>query len=43
MCCPAAYMGADILLDKLLEEKPNSLIKQSWASEELQGTTLNAG
>jgi gamma-glutamyl hercynylcysteine S-oxide hydrolase len=42
MCRLAAYMGPDLLLHKLLEEEPNSLLKQSWASEELQGTTLNA-
>ena len=42
MCRLAAYMGQDLLLHKLLDEPPNSLIKQSWASEELVGTTLNA-
>ena len=42
MCRLAAYLGPDLLLHKLLEENPNSLVKQSWASEELQGTTLNA-
>jgi glutamine amidotransferase len=42
MCRLTAYLGPDLLLHKLLEEEPNSLVKQSWASEELQGTTLNA-
>ena len=42
MCRLAAYMGPDLLLHKLIEEGPNSLVRQSWASEELQGTTLNA-
>jgi len=42
MCRLAAYLGPDLLLHKLLEENPNSLLKQSWASEELSGTTLNA-
>jgi len=42
MCRLAAYMGPELLLHKLLEEGPNSLLKQSWASEELEGTSLNA-
>ncbi len=42
MCRLAAYMGPELLLHKLLQEAPNSLFRQSWASEELQGTTLNA-
>jgi len=42
MCRLAAYLGPDLLLHQLLEETPNSLFKQSWASEKLQGTTLNA-
>lgn len=42
MCRLAAYMGPEIPLASLLEEGPNSLYKQSWACEELQGTSLNA-
>ncbi len=42
MCRLAAYLGADLLLHRLLDEAPHSLIKQSWASEQLQGTRLNA-
>ena len=42
MCRLAAYLGPELPLQQLLDEPPNSLIKQSWASEELQGTTLNA-
>ncbi|MFT5132637.1 MAG: glutamine amidotransferase [Gammaproteobacteria bacterium] len=42
MCRLAAYIGPDLFLNRLLEENPNSLVKQSWASEELRGTTLNA-
>jgi gamma-glutamyl hercynylcysteine S-oxide hydrolase len=41
MCRLAAYLGPDLLLHKLLQENPNSLLKQSWASEELSSTTLN--
>lgn len=41
MCRLAAYMGPTLPLGRLLEEGPNSLFKQSWASEELVGTTLN--
>lgn len=42
MCRLAAYMGPEIPLRNLLEEGSNSLYKQSWACEELQGTNLNA-
>ena len=42
MCRLAAYLGPDLFLHKLLEEEPHSLFKQSWASEELRGTCLNA-
>jgi gamma-glutamyl hercynylcysteine S-oxide hydrolase len=42
MCRLAAYLGPDLFLQKLLEEEPHSLFKQSWASEELRGTCLNA-
>ncbi len=42
MCRLARYFGPEILLHTLLEEGSHSLTKQSWASEELQGTTLNA-
>jgi len=41
MCRLAAYMGPELPLHRLLNEGPNSLFKQSWASEELRGTTLN--
>lgn len=42
MCLHAAYMGPDLLLHKRLEKGPNALLKQSWASEELEGARLNA-
>jgi len=42
MCRLAAYLGQDLLLHKLLNEPPNSLIKQSWDAEELREATLNA-
>jgi glutamine amidotransferase len=42
MCRLAAYIGPDLFLHKLLDEEPHSLFKQSWASEELRSTCLNA-
>ncbi len=42
MCRLAAYLGPELILQKLLEEEPHSLIRQSWACKELQGTSLNA-
>ena len=42
MCRLAAYLGRNLLLHRLLDEPPNSLIKQSWAAEELREATLNA-
>lgn len=42
MCRLAAYLGPELMLKQLLDEDPNSLITQSWASQELQGTSLNA-
>ncbi len=42
MCRLAAYLGPDLLLHRLLNEPPNSLIKQSWAAQELREVSLNA-
>ncbi|NKB37835.1 MAG: class II glutamine amidotransferase [Gammaproteobacteria bacterium] len=42
MCRLAAYLGPELILKNLLEEDPHSLLKQSWACNELQGTSLNA-
>ena len=42
MCRLAAYVGPEIPLGQLIHEGSNSLYKQSWASTELRGTTLNA-
>ena len=42
MCRLAAYRGPDLFLERLLNEEPHSLVKQSWACRELAGTTLNA-
>lgn len=42
MCRLAAYLGPELILQNLLEEEPHSLVRQSWACKELQGTSLNA-
>lgn len=42
MCRLAAYLGPEVLLQRLLGEAPHSLVKQAWASEQLVGTSLNA-
>lgn len=42
MCRLAAYSGPELLLEKLFHENPHSLYTQSWASEEMKETSLNA-
>ncbi len=42
MCRLAAYHGPKLPLERLLNEEPHSLVRQSWACRELSGTTLNA-
>ncbi|MFQ5661010.1 MAG: class II glutamine amidotransferase [Gammaproteobacteria bacterium] len=42
MCRLAAYIGPELLLSRLLEEPPHSLIQQSWAPEEMNEARLNA-
>ena len=42
MCRLAAYLGPSILLDQFLLQPPHSLIKQSWAPEEMEEAVLNA-
>jgi glutamine amidotransferase len=42
MCRLAAYLGTEITLSLFLQEHEHSLVKQSWAPQEMQGGTLNA-
>ncbi len=42
MCRLAAYLGAEITLSQFLLEPEHSLVKQSWAPNEMQDGTLNA-
>lgn len=42
MCRLAAYIGPEIRLSRLLDEQPHSLVKQSWAPEEMHEAKLNA-
>ena len=42
MCRLAAYLGTEIKLSQFLQEPEHSLIRQSWAPEEMQDGTLNA-
>ncbi len=41
MCRLAAYIGQELLLSRFLQEPSHSLIKQSWAPEELNEAKLN--
>ena len=42
MCRLAAYLGSNISLSKFLLEPEHSLVKQSWAPQEMADATLNA-
>ena len=42
MCRLAAYLGPEIYLARLLDDQPNSLIRQSWDPREMQEAKLNA-
>ena len=42
MCRLAAYRGPTLRLEQLIHTGEHSLMTQSWACRELQGTTLNA-
>lgn len=42
MCRLAAYLGQNISLDRFLQKPVHSLIKQSWAPEEMAEARLNA-
>jgi len=42
MCRFVAYAGPGIPLQRLLIAPPHSLLRQSWAPEEMQGASLNA-
>ena len=42
MCRLAAYLGPEIYLARLLDDQPNSLVRQSWDPQEMNETRLNA-
>lgn len=42
MCRLAAYLGPPLLLQHFLADPPHSLIRQSWAPEEMDEAALNA-
>ncbi|MGI9229159.1 MAG: class II glutamine amidotransferase [Gammaproteobacteria bacterium] len=42
MCRLAAYRGPALQLERLIHTGEHSLVTQSWACKELQGTSLNA-
>lgn len=42
MCRLAAYLGTEVTLSQFLQEPEHSLIKQSWAPNEMQEGTINA-
>ena len=42
MCRLAAYLGPELYLSQLLDNQPNSLIRQSWDPKEMNEARLNA-
>lgn len=42
MCRLAAYLGPELLLSQLLDDQPNSLVRQSWDPKEMREARLNA-
>lgn len=42
MCRLAAYLGPELYLSRLLDNQPNSLIRQSWDPKEMNEARLNA-
>ena len=42
MCRLAAYLGPELFLSQLLDDQPNSLVRQSWDPKEMKEARLNA-